>query len=263
MKKITFILFFIIACKAFSQTGNYQNGDLVDNFTVTDIDGEEHDLYSITAQGKYVWLDFFFVDCPPCRSTAAIFNEFYDKYGCNAGDVYALSINRGIDDDAYVRWYEEQFGGSFNHAPAVSKEGGGGAVSINFGVNAYPTYCLIGPDNKMIKRDIWPLTGGIIAFENTFPQGFDPEIMECTLGASHSESFSFNIFPTVSNGEINIDLPDSSNSSIIISNTLGQKVFENKYSERSIHLNLQLKTGVYFVTVSSGNQVATRRMIIR
>lgn len=262
MKKTTFLLFFV-ASFAFAQTSNYQNGDVVDNFTVTDIDGVEHDLYSITAQGKYVWLDFFFVDCPPCRTTAAIFNEFYDKYGCNSGDVYALSINRGIDDDAYVRWYEEQFGGPFNHSPAVSKDGGGGAVSVNFGINAYPTYCLIGPDNKMVNRDIWPLTGGIVAFENTFPQGFEPEPMECILGVAHVDTFDFNMYPTVSNGEIHIDLPFSSEASVIIFNTLGQKVFENNYSEKSINLDMQLKAGVYFVKVFADNHSATKRMIIR
>lgn len=90
MKKITLLLFFFAGI-ASAQTSNYQNGDVVDDFTVTDTDGVEHNLYSITAQGKYVWLDFFFVDCCPCRQTAPIFNEFYDKYGCNAGDVYTLS----------------------------------------------------------------------------------------------------------------------------------------------------------------------------
>lgn len=262
MKKTTFLLFFFAAL-ASSQTSNYQNGDLVDDFTVTDIDGVEHNLYSITAQGKYVWLDFFFVDCGPCRQTAAIFNEFYDKYGCNAGDVYTLSINRGIDDDAYVSWYEQQFGGPFNHSPAVSKEGGGGPVSSNFGVSAYPTYCLIGPDNRMINRDIWPLTGGIIALENTFPQGFEPEVMECTLGVSDNKNFTFNIYPTVSNGNIHIDFPVGAQTSLVVFNTLGQRVFDKFYSEKSIELNLPLKAGMYFVKVSAENNSATKRIIIK
>jgi len=115
MKKITF-LFLFICTLGFSQVNNYQIGDTIDDFTVTDIHGVEHNLYSITAQGKYVWLDFFFVDCGPCRSTVKYFNEFYDKYGCNAGEVYCLSINLGNDSNDYVEWYEGEFGGPFNHA---------------------------------------------------------------------------------------------------------------------------------------------------
>lgn len=72
MKKTTFLLFFV-ASFAFAQTSNYQNGDVVDNFTVTDIDGVEHDLYSITAQGKYVWLDFFLCGLSPLPDNCSNF----------------------------------------------------------------------------------------------------------------------------------------------------------------------------------------------
>ncbi len=260
MKKITLILLFFTIF-ATAQTGNYQNGDVVDDFTVTDTDGVEHNLYSITAQGKYVWLDFFFVDCVPCRTTAPIFNEFYDKYGCNAGDVYALSINLGNDDDAYVEWYEQQFGGPFNHAPAASGDGGAGPVTTNFGVNAFPTYCLIGPDNKMINRDIWPLSG-IETFEATFPQGFEPPVIQCTVGIADATAFDFNIYPSISNGNVNINLPSSVESSIAIFNTLGQQVFQNTYSDKNINLNLQLAPGVYMVKVAADNSSVTKRIII-
>lgn len=262
MKKITLILFlFTIFVNA--QTGAYQNGDVVDDFTVTDINGVEHNLYSITAQGKYVWLDFFFVDCVPCQSTAAIFNEFYDKYGCNEGDVYCLSINLGNDDDDYVAWYEQQFGGNFNHAPASSGDGGSGAVTTNFGVQAFPTYCLIGTDNTMIQRDIWPLTNGIEALENTFPQGFTPAVIECSLGLEDIVSFDFSIYPSVSNGEINIDLPHSTESSVVVLNTVGQIVFQDKFLTKNINLRLQLAQGIYLVKVTADKNTVTKRIIIK
>ncbi|MBK5212389.1 MAG: T9SS type A sorting domain-containing protein [Flavobacteriaceae bacterium] len=261
MKKITFILLFF-AVYLNAQTGNYQNGDVVDDFTVTDTEGVVHNLYSITAQGKYVWLDFFFVDCGPCRQTAPIFNEFFDKYGCNDGEVYCLSINLGYDNDAYVEWYEQQFGGTFNHAPAASGDGGSGPVTSNFGVNAFPTYCLIGPDNTMINRDIWPLAG-VQTFENTFPQGFNPPVMQCTIiGVEDVTAFDFNIYPSISNGNVNINLPSSMEFSIAIFNTLGQQVFQNNYSEKNINLNLQLAPGVYMVKVAADNSSVTKRIII-
>jgi uncharacterized Rossmann fold enzyme len=53
MKKITLILVLIVTA-ATSQVGNYNEGDVVDDFTVTDTDGVVHNLYTITAQGKHV-----------------------------------------------------------------------------------------------------------------------------------------------------------------------------------------------------------------
>ena len=262
MKKITLLLFFV-AIFANAQTVNYQNGDVVDDFTVTDINGNTHNLYSITAQGKYIWINFFHVDSIPCQSAASTFNEFYDKYGCNEGDVYCLSINLGFDSEAYIEWYLQEFGGAFNYAPSASGVGGSNAVVTNFGINGFPTFCLIGPDNKMINRDIWPLTGGVQAFENSFPAGFNPPVIECSLGIENVTSFDFSIYPSISNGNLNINLPSSMESSVAIFNTLGQQVFQNKYSEKNIDLNLQLAQGVYLVKVTADNSSVTKRIIIQ
>lgn len=260
MKKITLILFFF-GLLANAQVNNYNVGDVVDDFTVTDVHGVEHNLYTITASGKYVYLDFFFDTCGPCRQTTPIFNEFYDKYGCNGGDLYMISINDGSDSDAEVIAFEEEFGGPFNHAPAVSAEGGSAAVDNNFGINAYPTYCLIGPDNTLVERDIWPISG-VETFEATFPSGFDPQVMQCTLGLADATAFDFNIYPTVSKGNVAINLPSSVASSVAIFNTLGQQVFQNTYSEKNINLNLQLAQGVYMVKVTAENSSVTKRIII-
>ncbi len=260
MKKITLVLF-LFGLLANAQVNNYSVGDVVDDFTVTDVHGVEHNLYTITASGKYVYLDFFFDTCGPCQQTTPIFNEFYDKYGCNGGDVYMISINDGSDTDAEVIAFENQFGGPFNHAPAVSAEGGSAAVDNNFGVNAYPTYCLIGPDNTLVERDIWPLTG-VETFEATFPAGFEPQVMQCTLGLVDATAFDFNIYPTVSKGNITINLPISVASSVAIFNTLGQQVYQNTYSDKNINLNLQLAHGVYMVKVTAENSSVTKRIII-
>lgn len=261
MKKITLILF-LFGFLANAQVNNYNVGDVVDDFTVTDVHGVEHNLYTITASGKYVYLDFFFDTCVPCQQTTPIFNEFYDKYGCNSGDLYMISINDGSDTDAEVIAFENLYGGPFNHAPAVSAEGGSAAVDNNFGINAYPTYCLIGPDNTLVERDIWPLTG-VETFEATFPTGFEPQVMECTLGLADATTFDFNIYPTVSKGNITINLPSSIESSIAIFDSLGQQVFQNNYSDKNINLNLHIAQGVYIVKVTAEKDSVTKRIIIK
>src|SRR5690606_34497764 len=147
------------------------------------------------------------------------------------------------------------------HAPAASGDGGAGPVTTNFGVNAFPTYCLIGPDNTMLNRDIWPIAG-VETFEGSFPVGFEPEVIECSLGVSNTVVFDFNIYPSVSNGNININLPNAAASSVAVFNTMGQQVFANKYSEKNITLNLQVAAGVYMVKVTADNNSVTKRIIV-
>ena len=263
MKKITLILC-MLTYVVNAQVNNYNVGDVVDDFTVTDVEGVEHNLYSILAEGKYVYLDFFFDTCVPCQTTTPIFNEFFDKYGCNEGDVFCISINNGSDNDAEVIAFGNAYGGPFNHAPAVSADGGAGAVDANFGVAAYPTYILIGPDSTLLVGDIWPLSG-VETFEATFPVGFDPDVMECTiLGVTDASSFEFVLYPTVSNGsEINIQLQEQEATDINIYDMLGKQVFFNSYNQKDIQLNLNVTAGTYFVNISSETGSATKTVIIK
>ncbi len=266
MKKIT-SLFLLIAFTfvANAQVTGYSVGDVVDDFTVTDIHGVEHNLYDITASGKHVYLDFFFDTCGPCQTTTPVFNEFHDKYGCNEGEIYCISMNNGSDSDAEVEAFENTYGGPFNHAPAVSADGGAGAVDTAFGIAAYPTYCLIGPDNKLLVGDIWPLSG-VETFEGSFPAGFDPAPMECFLGTLDAINTSdFIIYPTVSNGNnINLRLSNQITSvTVAVYDVLGKVVLTNEYNSSSIVLNLNVNPGNYFVKTITESGSTVKKLIIQ
>lgn len=176
---VVFFLFTTFVSQA--QIQGYSLNDVVDDFTVTDIHGDEHNLYTYTSEGKYVFIDFSFTSCGPCQTTAPIFNEFYDKYGCNNGEVVCMSMfgTLSTDHDPEVEAFENTYGGTFNHAPAISVDGGATPVDSNFNPAAYPTVCLIDPDNKIIKLDIWPING-IGDLEATFSSEFNPTPMNCT-----------------------------------------------------------------------------------
>ena len=248
-----------------AQATNYNVGDVVDDFTVTDTEGVEHNLYSITASGKYVFLDFFFVNCGPCQTWQATYNQLHDRYGCNEGAVYCLSINNGFDNDQQVIQYEETFGGPYNHAPAVSNEGGGEAVDANFGVSAYPTFCLISPDNIIINTDIWPLTG-IETFEAAFPAGFDPEPMECNvLSIGEQSALEVALYPNPVNAQdtLHVRLSQAQTGTFTVYSTNGRVLFTGSIEGNSLAIPVRLSSGTYFLSIEGDKGSANMNFVVR
>ncbi len=249
-----------------AQVTTYSVGEVVDNFTVTDTEGNEHDLYTITASGKYVYIDFFFDTCGPCQLASPHFGEFYDKYGCNGGEVYCLVVNDGSDSDAETIAYEEEFGGPGNHAPAISADGGGGAVDAAFGIGAYPTFCMIGPDNKLMFADIWPVSS-IEDFEATFGGDFNPSPMPCSaLGIEENEVSELSVYPNPANEQTMVTFNSINNeeATIQIYSILGEIVQTSLVSvvegKNTIELNLAaFETGNYIVKIQLSNEVSTTR----
>jgi len=256
-----------ISIGAFAQT-TYSIGDIVDDFTVTDIEGNTQHLYEITASGKHVYIDFFFDTCPPCQATSPIFGDFYDKYGCNGGDVYCIVMNNGTDPDIDVIAYEEEFGGAGHHAPAVSSDGGSGAVTDNFGVTAFPTYILIGPDNKLIEKDIYPIAD-ITTFEATFYDGFTPSPMSCSPASvvEIPNLSDLNLYPNPANTKTSVIFSSKSETTVSISvfNFLGQIVETiNTHAmagENKIDIDLEkYQTGNYIVKVQLEDAIINAKL---
>lgn len=267
MKQFLFSLLFVgFGLTSFAQVGNYNVGDTVDNFTVVDTKGVEHSLYDITASGKYIFIDFFFVTCPPCQQTQKFFNQLHDKYGCNEGEVYTLSISDVPGNtNAAIDQYEATYGGPYRHGPAAGIEGNGVEAGNLIGISAYPTYFLVGPDNKLVNKDIWPISG-VQTYEAAFPAGFNPEPMECAaMGTSDLESELFTVYPTVSDGSFNLNFAKNSDSKVSVFNMNGQQVYENSYkAKKNIQLNLSLAPGVYVLKVQTAdNKTISKKIIIK
>ena len=68
------------------------------DFTVTDTDGNTHNLYSILNSGKYVCIDFFFTTCGPCQSTSPYYKVTFTNFCCNSQDIFFISIDQGDND---------------------------------------------------------------------------------------------------------------------------------------------------------------------
>ena len=133
------------------------------DFTVTDVHGNTHNLFTYLDDGKHGIVDFFFTTCGPCISSVPTMNTAFTNYGCNSGEVIFIAIDDG-DSDAEVLQYENDYGGLL---PSVSGiDGGGNAVNSAYGISAYPTVILIAPDRTILEQDIYPVSNITTALPN-------------------------------------------------------------------------------------------------
>ncbi|MEM7037754.1 MAG: redoxin domain-containing protein, partial [Bacteroidota bacterium] len=254
-----------------AQLNNFNNGDTAPDFTVTDVHGNTHTLYDATSAGKYVILDFFFTTCGPCQQRVPTFNEFYEKYGCNAGDVYLLSIDNG-DTDQEVLAYEAQFAGGFMSVPSASGvNGGGNAVVSTYGPAAYPTFVLIGPDNKIINNDIWPMNA-VADLEGAFPAGAITP-MACSAVSVQAAAIEnpITIYPQPASDIANLELNFGAAGFTMVQvyDLMGKRVMvetlgDLQAGEFKTQLNLSdLLSGTYTVVVTQdGKKVSTEKLSV-
>lgn len=242
-------------------------GSTAPNWTVTDVHGHTHTLYDITAGGQAVLIDFFFTTCGPCQATAPIITRFYQKYGCNEGDIYVISIDSG-DTDAEVLAYEATYPGSNSNPSASGIDGGGDAVVSAYGPVAYPTVCLIGTDNKLKNIDIWPI-GSIADIENAVSAaGITINQMDCALGLENSTAIEYSIYPNPSQGELKIKLNAAFNSgSVSIIDLAGKVVLNESISglngSDELILDLSgLENGHYSISLNDGTHISNKSFVL-
>lgn len=265
MKKIFLLIgLLVISHTSLAQFNNYSNGDIVNDFTVTDVYGNTHNLYNYTAAGKYVYLDFFYSICGGCQSFVPIFNELYDKYGCNEGDLICISMNSGYDKDAEVITFENTYGGTFHHAPAISIDGGCESVITDFDPMYYPAVCLIAPDNSIVDSNVAPYDT-VENLEAAFPSDFDPEELNCTIGINDLKNqINFSVFPNpASGGELSIILHNQTTAKIKIFTILGKEVFVTFVSRTRQKIYPNLNKGVYILSIETKNGNRSKKLIIK
>jgi thiol-disulfide isomerase/thioredoxin len=179
------------------------------DFTVTDVHGNSHNLFSLLNEGKYVIVDFFFTTCGPCISSVPTLNQAFTDYGCNTGEVFFISIDDG-DSDAEVLQYENSYGGLL---PSVSgNDGGGNSVNSAYGISAYPTVILIAPDHTILEQDIFPVSNITTALPNAglniavCDTGSSTAITEITIKKEIKENRIFDVLGRQWNVSF-VDLP--------------------------------------------------------
>lgn len=253
-------LLFAMAILAVSQNVNAQSAM---DFTMEDLDGNSHNLYSYLEEGKSVVIDFFQYECGPCyeyHETNELKN-FYNESGPDGSDL-AMVFQICTYDDATMENLTGDNGGSWNWIegvpyptiiidPAVKDE------LLSFYQSwGTPTLIRICPDKEW--DDNHPNTVG------SKDQLIEWLGESCGVAANLSSSSlsQLTIYPVPANNYFNISGVDGESFEVIVTNSVGQ-VVRRLTSETDLVIDSSdLDNGMYNVSITSGTTHMVKSILV-
>lgn len=147
------------------------DGALAPNWTLTDINGQSHNLYSYLNQGKTVFLDFFATWCGPCWNyhNSGALEGLYEQYGPGGtNEVMVIAIeadNNTTLADLYGTGSNTQGNWVAGTAyPIINSASLNSAYSIGY----FPTIYAVCPNRAIYEVGQLP-TAGLYAFVGECP----------------------------------------------------------------------------------------------
>lgn len=257
---LTFMVLILVLSNISAQTPLTSAPDI----TVKTIKGDIISLYSLLAENKVVVVDFFSVSCGPCQTFAHDFEEAYQGFGANQGNVFFLGVNyNGTNAD--VIFFDSVFDITLPSCSGL--EGGGNLAFETFQISAYPTVVVVQPDKTIAAQHVWEptfanITDAVINAGGLFVGQNENHIQ-------HLNQISFFPQPARDHVKIGFDCDQSWNQSIIMVRDLtGRVVFEQKLEtligKNTLTLETeQFQSGHYVVEVVAGSQVLVGKLVIQ
>lgn len=244
------IFFIALVLTSGAADAQLQNGSFAPDFTVTDINGTEHNLYDYLSQGYRVYLDIGTTWCQPCwlYHLEGEMDIMYDLYGpegsqemmvifIEADDSTTLEDLNGTGGNTMGDWVT---GTEF---PIVDE--GGSDIAELYEVNSFPTTYTICPDGA-----VWTL-GNLVAPEAyAFITSDDcqPAVDDAALISFGQPDVTCNDPYTVSVELLNVGTQPLTSASIVATGCLGCPIDYNW-----IGILNQWETTVVDVGMASGS----------
>ena len=241
MKPILVLFFILTFTPCFSQSAP--------DFTFTDTEGKQWNLYTELGKGKTVLLDFFFADCTPCQTLTPGIVQLNNDYGSGTDNLIVFGIS-DRDDNEKVEQFENDYGVNY---PSCGLTGGGDTITNLyvswFSFIGWPTYAVVCPD-KSVSWNL-PKNSG-------FPE-IRTAIDECNaltaiITATHSYS-TYQIYPVPSTDQLNIKSNQTGPAEIFLYEPISGKnvIYKEIYfSGETLSVSLkELNAGLYTLLINS------------
>jgi len=119
------------------ESKSFITGKEVKNFSTTDMNGKKYKLKDL--KGKIVILNFWFINCPPCRAEILELNKLVREYK-DSSDIVFLAI--ALDNKSDLMIFLKS--NPFDYAIIDS----GRDIANQYDVTAYPTHAVIDQQGK-------------------------------------------------------------------------------------------------------------------
>jgi peroxiredoxin len=117
----------------------YRLGDTIANFTLTDIYGNEYELYDLLKEKRAVALNFWYCGCVPCQREFPALNTAYNNY---KDHIEVLAINDTSDSLSKIMSFADDHNLTLDMP--VFKANGNPRISLSkFATDSYPTTVIV------------------------------------------------------------------------------------------------------------------------
>lgn len=121
----------------------FKTGATFSYFKTTDINGNK--VNSKSLEGKILVLNFWFINCPPCRMEMPELNKLVEEY---RNDSAVLFIAIGLDDKNSIKSFLKT--NPFNYTIIDD----GRFLANEYKIGSYPTNVIITPDGKVYFHSV-------------------------------------------------------------------------------------------------------------
>lgn len=139
----------------FSLNAQLEDGSVAPDFTINDIDGNEHHLYAYLDSGYSVIVDFSATWCGPCWSyhNSGVFEELYETYGPDGTNEVRILMIEADDSttDADLHGTGTSTWGDWTAGVEYPIIDNGGVIFDAYECNYYPTIFTICP-NRLLHQ---------------------------------------------------------------------------------------------------------------
>lgn len=252
-----YIAAFLITCSIqFQVKAQIANGSIAPDFTLTDLNGTTHHLYSYLAEGKAVFIEFFACHCPSCwayHNTHKL-RDLYSTYGPDGtNEIMAIMLEHDeFNGDAFSGMGGFTAGDwiTDNPVPMCDVEGGDRTVFTDYNMTFYPYIVKVCPDKTTENLSTF------LTVEELYQKALDCP-GELSLTETDSEQLEIKIY------QQQLWIAHASlKANVAIYSTTGQLIEQQAFNT---HTNIDLTTldaGIYLVHVTSGDDVVTKRIYL-